>query len=93
MVNYLNGLKDLSSENFADDFDETKGNELLYKSLVFKGNTDSVPLTINCYRDTTREKTFILCSGYNHESWFESDAAGLYKIVFSKLEQLLNIGQ
>lgn len=92
MVHYLNGLKDLSSENFADDFDETKGNELLFKRLVFKGNTGAVPLTINCYRDTTREKMFILYSGYNPESWFESDAEGLYKTVFSKLEQLLNNG-
>lgn len=83
--NYINVLRNVIGENFADDFDEVQGSKYLYKTLTIKAQALEEPLIITCYRDTTRQPSFILQSNQNPESFFASDSTGIYYKVFNKV--------
>lgn len=86
---YIKELKSISGGKFADDFDETAKEDLFYQSLTFSSSNGMEPLIINCYRDSTRENSFILHSCVYPDSWFESDSTGIFEKVFTRLEQLI----
>lgn len=79
---YLADLSNLTGAGFADDFDDLQADSLQFKRLTAKGNNLLEPIVITCYRDSTREKPFVLQSNYNEEAYFESDSAGIYQRIF-----------
>jgi hypothetical protein len=89
VTQYLKNLKAISGQSFADDFDETTKDELFYIGVTLKSKEGNIPVIINCYRDSTREKFFILHSSVYPDTWFESDSAGFFENVFTRLEQLI----
>lgn len=79
---YLNVLRNISGTEFADDFDELQSSNYEYKTLTIKGNNILDPFVVTCYRDTSREKPYIIHSNVNNEAYFASDSAGVYKRLF-----------
>lgn len=88
--NFLNGLRNLSGDTFADDFDEVQGSKFLFQTLTIKSKNNEDSLVIHCYRDTTRQLPFVIQSSQNPESFFSSDSTGIYQRIFSKLNNLKN---
>lgn len=83
VATYLNALRNISGEHFADDFDELKAADFALKSLVIRGDGIEEPLRIDAYRDTTRERPFLLRSSQQPETFFASDSSGLYERIFN----------
>lgn len=79
---YLNVLRNVSGENFADDFDELQAAQYPQQQLIIRGNNMMEPFEVAVYRDTTRELPFVIHSNYNPNTYFASDSAGLYKKLF-----------
>lgn len=86
--NYLNVLRNVTMETFADDFDETQAKRLHYATLSLKGDNITAPFVIDCYKDTTRQRPYILHSNYNPETWFDSDSAGVFNQLFIDVRKL-----
>jgi hypothetical protein len=82
VAGYLNVLRNISGTEFADDFDELQSNNYQYKTLTVKGNNILEPFIVRCYRDSTREKVYILHSNQNSDAYFASDSAGVYQRLF-----------
>lgn len=78
VVNYLNGIKNLSGGEFINDFQPiTPPN----KTITIKGNNMAEPIIVNCYLNKG-EKPFVLHSNLNKEANFLSDSSGIYKKLF-----------
>ncbi|MCB0585239.1 MAG: DUF4340 domain-containing protein [Phaeodactylibacter sp.] len=84
--NYLNVLRNLSGTTFADDFDELSAGQYPQQQLTISGNNIEEPFRITVYRDTTREKPFVIFSNYNPETYFASDSSGIYSKLFKPVE-------
>lgn len=82
IIRYLQQLRHISGDVFADDFDEVQGSKHLYQTLTIQGKNIEEPLVITCYRDTTLQMQFIIHSSQNPEAFFESDSTGIYKKIF-----------
>lgn len=80
--NYLNVLRNLSGTAFADDFDELAAGQLPRQQLSLSGNNIEEPFRVTVYRDTTREKPFVIFSNYNPDAYFASDSSGVYQKLF-----------
>lgn len=89
ILEFLDGFSNMSGAMFVDNFDELKADELLYGNLKFIDDSNRESLNISCFRDTTREKSFILHSDSNPDTWFESDSSGLFYRIFGKLEAIV----
>ncbi len=89
--NYLESLRIVRGEVFADNFDETRVGELFFKGISFELEAAGI-VEVNCYWDSTWLNTYVLHSEQNPDSWVESDSAGLYHLFFTRLEQLLTEG-
>ncbi|MFN7118109.1 MAG: DUF4340 domain-containing protein [Saprospiraceae bacterium] len=85
MERYLQTLREIHSDSFADDFDEVAGSKYLYQILTIKNKTNTEPFIITCYRDTTRNPPFIIQSSQNKEAFFASDSLGIYHTIFGKV--------
>ncbi len=83
--NYLNLLRNISGNEPADDFDELQASEYPRQELILRGNNIPGPFQVTVYRDTTREKPFIIRSNYNPDTYFLSDSTGLYQQLFKPL--------
>lgn len=91
VAEYLDGLRNLSGEHFADDFDELKAPTLPAKILTIRGRNIDPPVEITGYIDSSRqERPFVFRSSQAPETFFASDSSGLYDRVFRKLEQLIS---
>ena len=90
MNQYLKNIQHISSQAFVNDFDETDADELRYRSIQLSSIEGNTPLIIECFRDTTRKKSYILHSNYNSEAWFESDSLELYRKIFYRLEKIIS---
>lgn len=88
MEAYLDSLVDVRGAFFADNFDETRSLELFFQRLTFVGN-NGMSFSVDCFRDSTWENRYVLHSMSNPDSWFESDASGLYSLVFGRLVDLI----
>ena len=82
--NYLNALRNISGNEFADDFDELQASHLPTRKLTVRGNNITMPLEVTCYQDTTRAKPFIIRSNQNPESFFASDSSGVFQRLFKE---------
>lgn len=85
--NYLNVLRNLPGATFADDFDETRADKLQYARLTLEGNNIPEPFVVDCYRDTSRQRPYILHSTHNSDAWFDSDTTGAFKQLFLDLKK------
>lgn len=79
---YLKNLYQISSDTFADDFDEVQGAHLLLYTLSLQENDHKKPYVIDIYRDTLRKMPFILHSNQNPDTYFASDSIGIYGKFF-----------
>ncbi len=75
---YINFLRNVSGSTFADDFDETTAASLPRQTIRLKGPNIDPPFVIQVYRDTTRERPFVIHSSQNPSAWFDSDSTGVY---------------
>jgi len=82
LVNYLDGLQQISGVVFADDFEDLQSNDLLYKTLALEGNNLSTPILIKAFKDTTRTSPFVIQSSLNPNNYFESDENGIFEQLF-----------
>lgn len=87
--NYLNVLRNLPGSDFADDFDELSASQLPQQQLSISGNNIEEPFLITVYRDTTREKPFVIRSNYNPDTYFASDSSGIYGKLFQSVGALV----
>ncbi len=85
MSQYLQQLRYLSGDIFADHFDEVEGGKYLYQTVTIQGKNLTEPVVITCYRDTTLKMPFILHSTQNQEAFFASDSTGIYHKIFKKV--------
>lgn len=87
---YLNGLRNLTGDQFADDFDEMRIPALPARSLTLTGKNIDTPLMITSYYDSTRaERSFVLRSSQDPDTFFASDSTGLYNRIFQELDDLV----
>ncbi len=89
MANYLRSLRFVFGDVFADDFDEVKGEKLLFEKIVIFDSTTVEPFVLSCYRDTTRVLPFVIRSNQNTEAFFASDSLGVFHNLFQPLRDLL----
>ena len=82
IAGYLNTLRNIAGSEFADDFDELQSSNFAHKKLTIKGDNILEPFVVSCFRDTTREKEYIVHSNFNKESFFASDSAGVFQRLF-----------
>ena len=90
VTNFLNDLKSISGTDFADDFDEVQAGNLPATRFIAQGNNILKPINIICYRDTTREKPFVLQSSQNREAYFESDSTGVFSRIFKNVGDFIS---
>lgn len=80
--NYLNVLRNISGDQFADDFDEMQAEQYFHKTLTMKGKNIPESFVIQCFHDSLRQPPFLIRSSQNARSFFKSDSTGLYQKVF-----------
>lgn len=83
---YLNAFRNISAEDFADDFDELEAEEKWHKKLVIKGKNMPGAFEITCFADALRKPPFVLVSSQNPKTFFSSDSTGLYGRIFPQVE-------
>lgn len=93
VADYINGLRQLSGDQFADDFDELRLDQLEQRSVALHGDGIGNPTTIYIYRDTTRSLPFVIRSSQQPKTFFASDSSGLFQRVFRPVETLRGTGQ
>jgi len=86
--NYLNVLRNLKADAFADAFDPALAAQWPKEQLQLSGNNILQPFELTVYRDTSAEQPFIVHSSYNPDAYFRSDSAGLYSKLFKPVEEL-----
>jgi hypothetical protein len=86
---YLNFLRNVPGENFADDFDELQASRLPQQQLVLKGNNMPAPFEVTVYLDTTRTLPYVLRSNYNPHTFFAQDSAWVARRLFAPVEFFL----
>lgn len=82
MANFLTGLQSVNGNTFADDFEVTASNSLLFNTLSLEGNNISTPIIIRAFRDTSRTLPYVIHSSMNPEGYFESGADGVFEQLF-----------
>lgn len=85
MLRYLQGLRQISGDRFADDFDEVQGSKYLYQILTIHVKEVEEPFVLTCYRDTTAQMPFVIHSSQNPEAFFASDSVGIYHNIFKNV--------
>ncbi|MBE2206704.1 MAG: DUF4340 domain-containing protein [Saprospiraceae bacterium] len=83
---YLNAFRNISADDFADDFDELEADDKLHKRLVIKGKNIPGVFEITCFSDAARKPPFVLVSSQNPKTFFSSDSTGLYGKIFPAVE-------
>ena len=89
METYLESLAEVKGEIFADNFDETRSLELFFQRVTFVAN-NGISFSVDCFRDSTWENSYVLHSVSNPESWFASDSSGIYSLIFGRLADLIS---
>jgi len=84
---FLTHLKSIASNSFADDFDETRSDLFFHRALEMQTEGEHPNIRLECFRDTTWRKPFVLHSSQNPGTYFASDSAGLYQEFFGFFEK------
>lgn len=85
---FLANIQHLSSDAFADDFDDNRAGVIKLPSLHLHPSQAEAPVLIEMYQDTLREKPYVFRSTQNPGTWFESDSAKLYQHFILPLDSL-----
>ncbi|MCB0628281.1 MAG: DUF4340 domain-containing protein [Saprospiraceae bacterium] len=85
---FLGNLQDLSSSDFADDFDHNRAGVERLLSLQLYPSPAETPILVDMYLDTLREHPYVLRSTQNPGTWFECDSLELYKRFVLPLDSL-----
>ncbi len=81
VARYLSSITTVSGHEFADDFDPNVAGTP--EKVLRITRKDSQPeVVIECWRDTTREKPFVIHSSLNPDAFFTSDSSGVFKRLF-----------
>jgi len=81
---FLSKISHLSSNNFADDFDEASIDDIFFGKLKIDGLTMKKPIEISCFYDKDRLRPYILKSNINQNTYFESDSVGIFSLLFKR---------
>ena len=87
MATYLNRLRKLQGTEFADDFDEMEAQDYQAGQLLIETTDPPREFILTLYRDTSRQKPFVLQSSYDPKVFFASDSTGLYRQTFGQFEE------
>jgi hypothetical protein len=87
--NYLNQFRNLSGENFADDFDPAMSSSLPKQSVTLQGNNLVAPIEITVFEDASRTAPYLIVSSINPDSYFSSDSSGLYSKIIKPEDSFL----
>lgn len=85
---FIANLREVSSGNFADDFDDHRAGVVKLPSLHLHLSRSEAPVLIDMYLDTLREHSYLLRSTQNPGTWFETDSGRLYQQFFLPLDSL-----
>ena len=88
MTTYLTGIQSAFGGDFVDGLEERTLSSQLFKQLLITGNNMVEPISVNCYRDITKEQPYLMRSSQNKDAVFSSGEDGLFEKVFSKLEEI-----
>jgi len=88
MDSYLSNLEDLKGVGFDDRFNPVASGHLLSQFLEFHAGGTFPLLRVDCYFDSVRVPPFILHSSQQPDVFFQSDSAGLYRLLFQPFVQL-----
>ncbi len=86
---YFKGLTNISSRNFADDFDELSTEKIPKQTIKLWTENDRDSIVVDCYLDTLDYHSFILRSNQN-EAFFHSDSSGLFNTIFLEFMQIID---
>ena len=75
---FLQNVRSLQGESFADAFDPVRSAQLLQGRITFFGTDWETPVEVAWYRDSLEEKSFIFSSTSNPDNYFSSDSAGIF---------------
>jgi len=81
VARYLASLVSVSGHEFADDFDPNVAGSP-EKVLRIARKAPKPEVVIECWRDTTREKPFVIHSSLNPDAFFASDSSGVFRRLF-----------
>jgi hypothetical protein len=87
--NYLNILRNIDGDRFANDFEDAKVDFMPTYQLKIEGQQIEIPFEVTCYADTTRQEPFVFRSNRNTESYFSSDSTGLFATFFAPITTFL----
>lgn len=90
---YLQGLRKVGGEHFADDFDDNAGAEKRLRSLWLQVVGRQQPLVVNIYVDSSRQQPYILHSSQNPSNWFAVDSTLVFARLFRPTEHFLPVQQ
>ncbi len=85
---YLNVLRNISGEAYADDFDELQSDRFPRHTLTIRGKNIPEPFVVTCYEDTLHKPPFVFRSSQNPRAFFYSDSAGLFRQVVADVLEL-----
>lgn len=81
LLEYLEGVKNLSASAFADTFDPVSMSGAMLGRLIFSGSDWERPVEVRIYHDTLWEKPFIFYSTQNPDNYFSSDSAEIFPLL------------
>lgn len=84
---FLLNLRKMSGDEFVQNFDPAKESGKLYKTLTISGKAMPEPVFVRCWRDTTREKPFVIESSQFPDAFFASDTNRVYKRIFKPVKE------
>lgn len=88
---YLQGLRNVQGEHFADDFDDKDAADLRLHSLLLQVAGQDQPLLINVYLDSMRQLPYVLHSNQNPSAWFGADSLLVYQRLFQSTDYFLGV--
>ncbi|MEN0002940.1 MAG: DUF4340 domain-containing protein [Bacteroidota bacterium] len=87
--NYLNTLRNIDGELFADTFEDSKITYMDKHRFEMRGDNIATPFVVDCYTDTTSTLPFVLRSNTNTDSYFSSDSSGVFAKFFVPVSTFL----
>ena len=85
---YINTIKNLTPDKFADDFDELQIRQLPQQLLHIQFFQPKDSILIHCYQDTFRSNPVFILKSNQNEAFFQSDSSGIFQDLFLQFEKL-----
>ncbi len=84
---FLLNLRQMSGDEFVQNFDPEKESGKLFKTLTISGKAMPEPVVVRCWRDTTRAKPFVIQSSQFPDAFFASDTSRVFKRIFKPVRE------